>query len=272
MSDNKKYYYIKLKDNYFDQDNIKILESMPNGYIYSLIVIKLYLKATKYGGQLKMTDSIPYDPEKIDILANVIHHDVSHVREAIKIGRELDLITVVDSGDIWMTEIQNLIGKSSSEADRIRSYRNSLKNDSSTDVVQVSYKCTPKKEKEKKLEIKYDPSDDIPFFKNKDFKPVWSDFMKHRTRLKCGKTDRTIKMLAKRLMELSKSKDHAIALIDQAIFYGWKTLYDLKPEFITTQKKQVTNTKKFKFYEEIEKGTFDTSNLMDSIKKGGRNA
>ena len=35
MSDNKKYYYLKLKDNFFDSDEIKILEQMKNGYKYS---------------------------------------------------------------------------------------------------------------------------------------------------------------------------------------------------------------------------------------------
>ena len=34
MSDNKKYYYLKLKENFFDSAEIKILESMPNGYKY----------------------------------------------------------------------------------------------------------------------------------------------------------------------------------------------------------------------------------------------
>ena len=152
MSDNKKYYYIKLKDNYFDQDNIKILESVPNGHIYSLIIVKLYLKATKYGGQLRMTESIPYDPTKLDILANVLNHDVAHVKEAIKLSGELGIISILDTGAMWMSEIQNFIGNSSSEADRIREYRSGLKKES----VQLYDKSTPKIEIELDIEIKKD--------------------------------------------------------------------------------------------------------------------
>ena len=64
MADNEKYYYIKLKDSYFDKTTSRFLESMKNGHIYSLIIIKLYLKASKTDGQLMMTQRIPYDPKQ----------------------------------------------------------------------------------------------------------------------------------------------------------------------------------------------------------------
>ena len=35
MSDNRKYYYLKLKENYFDEDAIVLLESMQDGILYS---------------------------------------------------------------------------------------------------------------------------------------------------------------------------------------------------------------------------------------------
>jgi uncharacterized phage protein (TIGR02220 family)/predicted phage replisome organizer len=162
--DKKKYYYIKLKDNYFDQDNIKILEAMKNGHTYSLILIKMYLKASKYNGKLMMTPSIPYDPNRVEILANVIGHDVDHVRQAIRAGVDLDLITILDSGEIWMNEIQNFIGQSSTEADRIREYRNSLKQkslpNSSSDSVQMYDKSTPEIEIERELELKKEQDKD----------------------------------------------------------------------------------------------------------------
>jgi len=126
MSDNKNYYYLKLKDNYFDQDSIKLLEAMPKGDTFSLIIIKLYLKACKYDGRLMMTDRIPYDKEKIPILAKVINKDPIDVKAAIEAAIELDLITIVEGGQLWMTEIQNYIGLSSTEADRKRAYRRQL--------------------------------------------------------------------------------------------------------------------------------------------------
>ena len=53
MSDNRKYYYLKLKENYFDDDSIVVLESMQDGVLYSNILLKLYLKSLKHGGRLQ---------------------------------------------------------------------------------------------------------------------------------------------------------------------------------------------------------------------------
>ena len=61
MSDNKKYYYLRLKDNFFDSDELKILESMKDGYLYSNILLKLYLRSLKNDGKLVVNDRIPYN-------------------------------------------------------------------------------------------------------------------------------------------------------------------------------------------------------------------
>ena len=50
MSDNRKYYYLKLKENCFDEDAIVLLESMQDGVLYSNILLKLYLKLLKTAG------------------------------------------------------------------------------------------------------------------------------------------------------------------------------------------------------------------------------
>ena len=42
MADNRKYYYLKLKESYFDEDAIVLLESMQDGMLYSNILLKLY--------------------------------------------------------------------------------------------------------------------------------------------------------------------------------------------------------------------------------------
>ena len=59
MSDNRKYYYLKLKENYFDDDSIVLLESMQDGVLYSNILLKLYLKSLKHGGRLQLDEDIP---------------------------------------------------------------------------------------------------------------------------------------------------------------------------------------------------------------------
>ena len=52
MADNKKYYYLKLKENFFDSPEIKVLEAMQNGYKYSNLLLKLYLKSLRFEGMV----------------------------------------------------------------------------------------------------------------------------------------------------------------------------------------------------------------------------
>ena len=59
MADNRKYYYLKLKESYFDDDAIVLLESMQDGVIYSNILLKLYLKSLKNGSLTRISPTPP---------------------------------------------------------------------------------------------------------------------------------------------------------------------------------------------------------------------
>ena len=123
MSDNKKYYYLRLKENFFDGEEMKIIEGMPDGYLYSNILLKLYLRSLKTDGRLMLGGKIPYSPEMI---SSVTGHPVGIVKQAISIFKELGLIEILDNGAIYITDIQNFIGRGRTEADRIREYRKKI--------------------------------------------------------------------------------------------------------------------------------------------------
>lgn len=126
MADNKKYYYLKLKDNFYESDSIILLESMENGYLYSNILMKLYLRSLKSEGRLMFNEKIPYS---LKMLSKILRHNVDIVEKAINIFKELDLIEILDNGAIYMLDIQNFIGKSSTDGDRKRLYRNRISNE-----------------------------------------------------------------------------------------------------------------------------------------------
>ena len=154
MSDNKKYYYLRLKDNFFDSDELKILESMKDGYLYSNILLKLYLRSLKNDGKLVVNDRIPYNAE---MLASVTGHQIGTVKQALSIFKDLGLIDVLENGAIYMLDIQNFIGKGSSEADRKREYRQRIETDRTnvqTNLRQISEKSPPEIEIELEKEIK----------------------------------------------------------------------------------------------------------------------
>ena len=51
MADNKKYYYLKLKEDFFDSEDMKLLQGMKDGYLYSDILLKLYLQSLRQEGR-----------------------------------------------------------------------------------------------------------------------------------------------------------------------------------------------------------------------------
>lgn len=150
MSDNKKYYYIRLKESFFDSDEIKMLESIPNdGYKFSNILLKMYLKSLKYNGRLMFNDGIPFNAEMLSVVTG---HSVGDVERAIELFKKFGLIEVFDSGEIYMLDIQTMIGKSSTEADRIKAYRKKIEQKKLSGV-QMYDERTPEIELEKEIEI-----------------------------------------------------------------------------------------------------------------------
>lgn len=161
MSDNKKYYYLRVKENFYDSDEMIILESMPDGFLYSNILIKLYLRSLKNNGKLMFNDRIPFNSE---MLSKITRHPVAVVEKAVSIFKEMNLIDVLDNGAIFMLDIESFIGKSNTEADRKRDYRRRIEKEKQKILLghlsgQMSDEHPPEleieieKEKEKEIEI-----------------------------------------------------------------------------------------------------------------------
>lgn len=151
MSDNKKYYYMKVKETFFDSEEMKILESQKNGEKYQNLYLKLCLLSLKADGALTFKGQMPYD---IQMLSTVLRVDIDTVKTGVEIFQKLSLVDILDSGEIYMTDIQSLIGKSSTEAERIQKYRKSIEDKKKrTNVQQMLQKCTPEIEIEIDKEI-----------------------------------------------------------------------------------------------------------------------
>ena len=104
MSDNRKYYYLKLKENFFDSDSIVLLEDMKDGILYSNILLKLYLKSLKYGGTLQLDENIPYTAQMI---ATITRQQIGTVERALQIFLKLGLVEVLDSGTFYMSNTRH---------------------------------------------------------------------------------------------------------------------------------------------------------------------
>lgn len=149
MADNKSYYYIRLKETFFRDDAIMLLESMPDGYLYSNILLKITLMSLKGDGKLMYNNVIPYSPQA---LATLTGHSVGVVEKALEQFKALGLIDILDNGAIFILNIQNMIGKSTTEADRKRSYERRIAEEK-RNLGEISEKIIPEIELEKELDI-----------------------------------------------------------------------------------------------------------------------
>ena len=108
MADNKKYYWLKLDENFFEDDTMAWIEEQENGKDYLIFYLKLCLKSLKDDGRLMLNGRIPYNSST---LAMVTRHSVGDVERAIKAFKELGLVEILDNGAIYMADIQNFIGE-----------------------------------------------------------------------------------------------------------------------------------------------------------------
>lgn len=144
-----------------------LLENMADGYLYSNILLKLYLRSLKDDGRLMLNGAIPYNSQ---MLASVTRHQVGTVEKALKIFKELGLIEMLDSGAIYMMNIQDFIGKSSSEADRKRAYRTRIEEEKASGQItgQMSRQISDKHPDKTPPEIEIEKEIDIEIEKERE--------------------------------------------------------------------------------------------------------
>jgi len=124
MADTKKYYWLKLKRDFFKRHDIKIIESMENGKDYVLFYLKLLLESVDHDGTLRFSETIPYNDS---MLATITDTNIDTVRSAVKIFSELGMMDRFDDGTLYMAQVENMLGSETSDAVRMRELREKKK-------------------------------------------------------------------------------------------------------------------------------------------------
>lgn len=118
-----RFYWLKLKEDFFEDDAIEWLEEQKNGKEYTLFYLKLCLKSLKSNGTLIRrvgTMLVPYDTEK---LAEITKTDFDTVVVAMELLKKIGLIEVLDTGEIFISSLAAMVGSESRSAERVRKFR-----------------------------------------------------------------------------------------------------------------------------------------------------
>ena len=126
MAENKKFYWLKLRDDFFNTTEIKIMKSLPNGKDYIILLLQLRLLSINNNGLLQYNEYIPYD---INTLASLTDTNVDIIRSGIKIFEGMKLLSILDDGTFFMEKISELVGGESKWAEYKRGQRLLEKNE-----------------------------------------------------------------------------------------------------------------------------------------------
>lgn len=149
----KKYYWLKLKRDFFKRHDIRIIEEMPNGKEYILFYLKLLLESIDHEGNLRFSDTIPYNEQMLSVITNT---NIDVVRSAMQMFKELNMVEVFDDQTIYMAEVDKLIGSETKWAEKKRIQR--AKEDN---VPLLSSKCPTELEKEQEQEKDTEQEQDV---------------------------------------------------------------------------------------------------------------
>lgn len=247
MSDNKRYYWLKLPEDFYDDDTIQWIEDQENGAAYVNFYLKLLLKSLSDEGRLIRYVGqrlIPYDVKSLSRLTNT---DTDTVRVALELFVKIGLIERLDTGEIYMSQIDEMIGSETQAATRMRKMRarKALKSDNQAEKQEIDnekrnnvtgernnvQKCyTDNRDKIIDKDIEIDKRDNNNISKNfNDEEKITVDYYY-------------------RLVKNNKSKSDIDLVVNAINQYGWKkifyTLWYLKNE----QKANITS---FKYVDKV---------------------
>ena len=153
----KKYYWLKLKRDFFKRHDIRIIEELPNGKEYLLFYLKLLVESIDHEGSLRFSDTIPYNDQMLSVITNT---NIDIVRSAMKLFIDLKMIEMMDDETIYMAEVSKMIGSETKWAEYKRNSKVSAPNIPRLENVQTVSNNYPT-EIEKDIEIEKDKEKEV---------------------------------------------------------------------------------------------------------------
>lgn len=120
---NKRYYWLKLKNDFFEGDEINWLEEQENGAVYILFYLKLCLRSLRSDGVLMRRVGkieIPYDTKK---LAEITGTPLPAAETAMALLTSAGLVEVQENGALFMPQMEDMTGSETERAAIMRKYR-----------------------------------------------------------------------------------------------------------------------------------------------------
>lgn len=120
----KRYYWLKLYDTFFDNKTSKYLRKLPDGDKLLLVYLKLQLKLLKSEGIFVYENLCDNIAEEI---ALTLDEDVNTIKLLLAALDKTKTIEYLNENTFMLSEMQDLIGSEGSSAARVRKHRKKYK-------------------------------------------------------------------------------------------------------------------------------------------------
>ena len=119
----KKYYWLKLMETFFEDDTILYMESQSNGEKYSNFYLKLCLKSLRTNGRLIRLVGETLIPHDAASLARLTSCDIDTVRAAMQLFQSIGIVQISEIGEIYLPQVQEMVGSETDKAKIMRRLR-----------------------------------------------------------------------------------------------------------------------------------------------------
>lgn len=225
----KKYYWLKLKNDFFTNKKIKKLRKIAGGDTYTIIYLKMQLLSIKDGGKLFFENVEDTFAEE---LALELDEDVENVKVTLIFLIKNGLLVEVNTEEFVLPETIECIGSETNKAELMRKKRarEKIEGNNVTTMLPPVTKCYTEKEKEKKIdkEKSNSKSKENIYFQNENLNSIFIEFLQIRKKLRAVNSERAINTL---LNQLNKYDDETkYKMIENSIVNSWKGVYELKKQ------------------------------------------
>lgn len=229
--------WIKLKVDMFDDEKIKIIQSMPEGDSLLVIWIRLVTLAgkTNDGGYIYIADNMPYTDEMLSVIFN---KPLNTIRLALDTFLKLGMIDNDVKGIYLLNfekhqSLDKLAEIREQTRQRVARHREKKKqvyletpNKDVTLPVTQSNATDIDKEKDKDIDKDIDKNKEKKYFENENINSIFIEFIEVRKKLKAVNSERAINTLINKLNNYPD--DVKYKMIENSIVNSWKDVYELK--------------------------------------------
>lgn len=151
----RRFYWLKLGDDFFDSKEVKKLRKVAGGDTYTIIYLKMLLKSMSDGGRFYFEG---IEETFADEIALEIDENPDDVKMTVGFLLRTGLMQEVSESEVNMTRLPEMVGSESDSARRMRKSREAKKllaldSKASQCDNDVRERCTEKRREEKEIEI-----------------------------------------------------------------------------------------------------------------------